>query len=41
MAYSVHPNYPGKCEASHKPEMNKGAIVEINANARYATNRPA
>lgn len=40
MAHSVHPNYPGKYEASHRPEMNKGTVIKINANARYATNSP-
>lgn len=40
MAHSVHPNYPGKYEAQHRPEMNKGTVIKINANARYATNSP-
>lgn len=40
MAHSVHPNYPGKYESSHRPEMNKGTVIKINANARYATNSP-
>ena len=40
MAHSVHPNYPAKYEAEHRPEMNKGVVVKINANARYATNSP-
>jgi aspartyl aminopeptidase len=40
MAHSVHPNYGGKYEASHRPEMNKGVVIKINANARYATNSP-
>lgn len=40
MAHSVHPNYPAKYESSHRPEMNKGPIIKINANARYATNSP-
>ncbi|KAF2461562.1 aspartyl aminopeptidase-like protein [Lineolata rhizophorae] len=38
MAHSVHPNYPRKYEAAHRPEMNRGAVIKINANARYATN---
>ena len=25
-------------EPDHKPEMNKGTVIKINANARYATN---
>ena len=40
MAHSVHPNYPAKYESHHRPEMNKGPVVKINANARYATNSP-
>lgn len=40
MAHSVHPNYSGKYEADHQPEMNKGTVIKVNANARYATNSP-
>lgn len=40
MAHSVNPNYAGKYEPDHKPEMNQGTVVKINANARYATNAP-
>ncbi|KAL8700894.1 MAG: hypothetical protein Q9224_000754 [Gallowayella concinna] len=40
MAHSVNPNYASKYEADHKPEMNKGTVVKVNANARYATNSP-
>ena len=38
MAHSINPNYSGKYEPDHKPEMNKGTVIKINANARYATN---
>ena len=38
MAHSVNPNYAAKYETDHKPEMNKGTVIKINANARYATN---
>lgn len=40
MAHSVNPNYSGKYEAEHKPLMNKGTVIKINANVRYATNSP-
>lgn len=40
MAHSVNPNYSSKYEPDHKPEMNKGTVIKINANARYATNSP-
>jgi aspartyl aminopeptidase len=40
MAHSVNPNYAAKYEADHKPQMNKGPVIKINANARYATNSP-
>ncbi|OJD27043.1 aspartyl aminopeptidase [Blastomyces percursus] len=40
MAHSVNPNYAIKYESDHKPEMNKGPVIKINANARYATNSP-
>ncbi|KAJ5289182.1 Aspartyl aminopeptidase [Penicillium angulare] len=40
MAHSVNPNYSAKYEPDHKPFMNKGCVIKINANARYATNSP-
>lgn len=40
MAHSVNPNYSSKYESDHKPEMNKGPVIKINANVRYATNSP-
>ncbi|TVY58182.1 Aspartyl aminopeptidase, partial [Lachnellula cervina] len=40
MAHSVNPNYTQKYEPDHRPEMNKGTVIKINANQRYATNSP-
>lgn len=40
MAHSVNPNYTIKYEADHRPEMNKGTVLKVNANQRYATNSP-
>jgi aspartyl aminopeptidase len=40
MAHSVNPNYAAKYESDHRPEMNKGTVIKINAMQRYATNSP-
>ena len=40
MAHAVNPNYAAKYESLHKPILNGGPVVKINANARYATNSP-
>lgn len=40
MAHSVNPNYGDKYESEHRPEMNAGTVIKVNANVRYATNSP-
>lgn len=40
MAHSVNPNYGSKYDAEHRPAMNAGPVIKINANARYTTNSP-
>jgi len=37
LAHAVHPNYPEKHQSSHQPQMQKGIVLKINANQRYAT----
>lgn len=40
MAHSINPNYSQKYESDHRPEMNQGTVIKINAKVRYATNSP-
>ena len=40
MAHAVNPNHAGKYETDHRPQINQGPVIKINANARYATNSP-
>ena len=37
MAHAVHPNYPERHEPDHHVFMNRGPVIKINANQRYAT----
>lgn len=40
MAHAVHPNYDGRHDPRHKPVLNGGPVIKINAQQRYATSGP-
>ncbi len=37
-AHGIHPNFSDRHDANHGPQLNKGAVIKINVNQRYATN---
>jgi len=37
-SHATHPNYSAKSDPAHKILLNKGPVIKINANQRYATN---
>jgi aspartyl aminopeptidase len=37
-AHGMHPNFIDKYDDKHGPVLNKGPVIKVNANQRYATN---
>lgn len=37
-AHAIHPNFSTKHDSKHAPFINRGVVIKINANQRYASN---
>lgn len=37
-AHAAHPNFMDKSDSAHEINLNKGPVIKVNANQRYATN---